>query len=401
MKKSLTLFALAAIAAPMAQAITLAEARALATLTPVTIDNVVILDITDTVGSVNSKSIRVRDTVNGLPWDNQTSATVFGSNAVIDGLLAGGAGVGDIISFSGVTGLFNGLFQIQGNTANPLTLLNTQDTNFTIVPVNCGVTDFIEGSATAEFLESSKVRMANVEFVDAGATFAGATNYTIFEGNTGSVARIGTAALDLVGQTVPFGKQDIIGLVEQFDTTDPRTAGYQVQMTSFANIVGVTAPFRLRGNLNLEIPAWWQTYAISAGTNNVTVTYRNASGTELATVQGMLSGYEGRLLADIPASVTSDFSVAIKFGPFLQRVAPSTGTFPLGDTNIGSLDFTTGDIDGDNEVGPGDFSALAGAFLSANGDPNFVAAADLDADGEVGPGDFSLLALHFLEAGDN
>lgn len=67
-----------------------------------------------------------------------------------------------------------------------------------------------------------------------------------------------------------------------------------------------------------------------------------------------------------------------------------------------------GDVDGDNEVGPGDFAALAGEFLNAwdgTGDiEGFFATtgtADLDEDGEVGPGDFGILAGNFLAAGDD
>jgi len=58
----------------------------------------------------------------------------------------------------------------------------------------------------------------------------------------------------------------------------------------------------------------------------------------------------------------------------------------------------TADLDGDNEVGPGDFAILATAFLSTPGDPNWDVRADIDRDGEVGPGDFSILARNFLRS---
>lgn len=58
-----------------------------------------------------------------------------------------------------------------------------------------------------------------------------------------------------------------------------------------------------------------------------------------------------------------------------------------------------GDIDRDNEVGPGDFGILAAAYLSSAGDPNWNPLADIDCDGEVGPGDFGLLANNFLSSG--
>lgn len=71
----------------------------------------------------------------------------------------------------------------------------------------------------------------------------------------------------------------------------------------------------------------------------------------------------------------------------------------LGGTATANFSLLNGDIDGDNEVGPGDFGQLATAFLSVNGDPNWNPEADLDGDGEVGPGDFGILANNFLEAG--
>ena len=59
-----------------------------------------------------------------------------------------------------------------------------------------------------------------------------------------------------------------------------------------------------------------------------------------------------------------------------------------------------GDIDGDNEVGPGDFGILSSAFGSVDGDPNWDPEADLDGDGEVGPSDFGILSANFGLSGD-
>lgn len=83
-------------------------------------------------------------------------------------------------------------------------------------------------------------------------------------------------------------------------------------------------------------------------------------------------------------------------------LAKLVGPFTFGTTSVdlGTLNFLSGDIDNDNEIGPGDFGALASAFLSVPGDANWNADADLDWDGEVGPGDFSFLASNFLESGD-
>ena len=59
-----------------------------------------------------------------------------------------------------------------------------------------------------------------------------------------------------------------------------------------------------------------------------------------------------------------------------------------------------GDVDDDNEIGPGDFGALSSAFGSVDGDGNWNLNADLDEDGEVGPSDFGILSANFGLAGD-
>lgn len=61
---------------------------------------------------------------------------------------------------------------------------------------------------------------------------------------------------------------------------------------------------------------------------------------------------------------------------------------------------TNGDIDKDNEIGPGDFGLLSSAYGATNGDSNWVSDADLDGDGEIGPTDFGILSSHYGELGD-
>ncbi|MCK6578953.1 MAG: M64 family metallo-endopeptidase [Anaerolineae bacterium] len=58
-----------------------------------------------------------------------------------------------------------------------------------------------------------------------------------------------------------------------------------------------------------------------------------------------------------------------------------------------------GDADGGNQVNISDFSILASAFASGEGDPRFDARADFNSDGVVNIGDFSLLASNFGAVG--
>lgn len=94
------------------------------------------------------------------------------------------------------------------------------------------------------------------------------------------------------------------------------------------------------------------------------------------------------------------YLVRVKPGNWLSKVIGPVTLSGTDNARMEATDFIGGDIDGDNEVGPGDFSMLAMAFLSANGDPNWNTRADLDFDKEIGPGDFSVLAYNFLLGGE-
>lgn len=92
------------------------------------------------------------------------------------------------------------------------------------------------------------------------------------------------------------------------------------------------------------------------------------------------------------------YNVFVKGSHWLQKV--QTLTFGTnGSVNV-SFSLINGDVDGDNEVGASDLSALSAAFLSTFGDPGFNAAADLDGDDEVGASDLSILSANFLLSGD-
>lgn len=65
-----------------------------------------------------------------------------------------------------------------------------------------------------------------------------------------------------------------------------------------------------------------------------------------------------------------------------------------------TVDLINGDVNNDNEVGPGDFTLLSAAFGTSLGDAGYNAAADLNGDDEVGPADFTILSASFGQTGD-
>ncbi|MFW5697255.1 MAG: DUF5689 domain-containing protein, partial [Fimbriimonadaceae bacterium] len=208
--------------ASLASAGTILDARNAGIGDNVDLTNVRVINTTDLINSGSSKSFQVDDGTGAL--------TVFGNNADIDAILDG-VSVGDRVDLNGDTGSFNGLFQLQNATRTDFT-----DANEVVVPTPVSVEDFLEGSDTAEGLESSLVTLPNVSFVETG-TFAGVNNYTMTDGSLQATARIATDDLDLVGTDIPTSNVALTGIFSQFDSSDPRDGGYQLLLRSTADVV--------------------------------------------------------------------------------------------------------------------------------------------------------------------
>lgn len=98
-------------------------------------------------------------------------------------------------------------------------------------------------------------------------------------------------------------------------------------------------------------------------------------------------------------NVPGNYNVYMKSSHWLRKV--TTVTTATGQTpNIGVHALQNGDVDGDNEIGPADFTILSSAFGSSLGDPQYQERADLNGDDEVGPADFTILSSGFGDIGD-
>lgn len=145
----------------------------------------------------------------------------------------------------------------------------------------------------------------------------------------------------------------------------------------------------VRGRVNLN------DYVGAVAGLPVSVEVRNSGGSVLETLTTTLNS-DGEYT--VAPTVRGSIQIAVKVSHWLRRAY----NVALGDTGwfIGDVSLINGDVNNDNEVGPADFSALAGAFGSFLGDPTYNVNADLNGDEEVGPADFAILAGSFGEFGD-
>ncbi len=204
----------------------MADARSQPIGTEVTIENLVISSTTDLIGSTSSKNFHAQDATGGI--------TIYGSNAAIDALLAV-AGAGDQVTLTGKIDVYNGLFEIDLYDG-AATITKTGSPGIP-APAAVTVADFQDNSPTAEGFESELVRLDNVVFLSSGTFGVGNYNVAAFGTTTPvAVVRISTSSLDLVGQPIPGGACNLTGIFSQYDTSDPRTGGYQLLLRSMADI---------------------------------------------------------------------------------------------------------------------------------------------------------------------
>ena len=132
----------------------------------------------------------------------------------------------------------------------------------------------------------------------------------------------------------------------------------------------------------------------TGGTADITVTPVNGGTPTVDTVTTQPDGSFA-----FQTSLTGDVWISAKASHWLCQRLGSPIT--IGTSGVSNLAFSlvNGDIDGDNEVGPGDFGELSAAFGSVDGDANWNLQADLDGDQEVGPSDFGILSSNFGESG--
>jgi len=174
---------------------TIAEARALALGTTVTVKGVV------TNGAELGAIRYMQDATAGIAaYSYDMSSVKRGDSVVVTGVLKN----------------YNYLLEL-----DPVN-------SFTVLAGNkpLPAPQLITPNQMSESYEAEIVRMNNVLFSNAGGTFAGNTNYTITAGGESAQIRINNSS-SLVGEIIPSGEVDLVGLCSQFSYTSS-SSGYQL-----------------------------------------------------------------------------------------------------------------------------------------------------------------------------
>lgn len=195
----------------------------------------------------------------GAIQDNTGAIWVYGSN------FAGAYQIGDSVLVKGRLEQFYGLTQINVNAPGGVVSLIKQNSKYDTIIVT--IKDIINQNwQEIEVYEGQLIRINNVT-IQAAGSFQGNRNYTIYD-NTATLTnglRIDADASSLVGQPIPTGPIDIIGILGQYKTSAPYNSGYQLLPRGVNDLIYQSPP--------LIIPP---VLASNITTNSFTIYFRTA-----------------------------------------------------------------------------------------------------------------------------
>jgi len=180
----------------------------------------------------------------------EARAMPLGTTVTVKGVVTNGAELGGIRYFQDATaGIAAYSFsmsavkrgdsvEVTGVLKNYNYLLEIDPVNsFTVLAANkpLPALQVITPNQMNETYEAELVRMNGVLFSNAGGTFAGNTNYTITAGGESAQIRINNSS-SLVGEIIPSGEVDLVGICSQFSYTSS-SSGYQLLLRDTEDIL--------------------------------------------------------------------------------------------------------------------------------------------------------------------
>jgi hypothetical protein len=265
----------------------IAEIRPL--LDPLTSTNDATSGITYTVEGVVTTEVNLTTSPNYLFYIQDATAgiAVFWRNATL------APRSGDRVRVTAPITYFNGLLELIPNGTNTTTAVSLISTgNALPAPVALDVagTDF----AATDALEGRRVILQNIRFDLTSANFSGGQNVTVTNGAgaTGVIVRIDARVTSIIGTARPTGVANVVGVLGQFDSSNPRNTGYQVMPTRLEDITAgevVHPPIRLSlqvvGGSQVQI-----TWNSVAGRTYRLLRYSTLGGAPVVAAEGVLTG---------------------------------------------------------------------------------------------------------------
>ncbi len=263
--------------------------------------------------------------------DNTAGIAIYARGS---GLFSASVKIGDSVTVTGKLTHFRGLTQF-----DPVYSFQKLDSNKTVEPLILTINDIKSQDWNGyEAYEGMLVRINNVT-VSASGTWAGNTNYTISD-TTGSMTLRIVNGTNLVGQTIPPGKFDVIGALGAFKTAPPYDAtSYQLLPRNVYDIITDLKPFILRPIVVSQVTQQsFKVYFETMHEGNTEVRYGLTQSLEIGTfIDNTPTKYHQIVVSGLQPSTRYYFRVystnqyGTSEGPLEQVITSSNGS------NVGKI----------------------------------------------------------------
>lgn len=174
----------------------------------------------------------------GTIQDSKTGIAIYGNFFAS----SGGVKIGDSVVVTDVKVVaYNGLTELSYNSTSAVQIISS---DHTVIPAEIKINEFSTGWNSFEKYESMLVKVKNVVFTDTASTFSlngkSGWNYHITDGVDTMLFRIVKNTPDLIGQPIPKTPVDIVGIVSQYDSSQPYNSGYEIFPLGASSISAAT-----------------------------------------------------------------------------------------------------------------------------------------------------------------
>lgn len=255
---------------------------------------------------VTISTLKIND-ANGVPIDTGSVFTVTGVVTAADefgttggpasfqdhtgGISIFGTGfsnqvnIGDSVTVTSVLSHFNGLTQFDFRRAGSSFTKHSSNHHFDTTVVTISQITSQQWNGFEEF-ESLIIRINNVT-INASGNFASGTNYNITDATGTLVAglRIDNSVSSVIGQPIPSGQVDLIGILGQYKFAAPFNSGYQIMPRFLSDIIDDGSPLILNPVIAANIDTnSFTVYFNTARNGNSKVKYGLTTNLELDSV---------------------------------------------------------------------------------------------------------------------
>ncbi|MCW8848875.1 MAG: phospholipase D-like domain-containing protein, partial [Melioribacteraceae bacterium] len=250
---------------------------------------------------------------------------------------SGNVNIGDSVTITSTLDQYNGLTQFDFFASG--SVVTVHKSNVLIEPKIVTINEIITQTWNGvEEIEGSLIRINDVQ-INTSGSFSGGTNYSISDPSGSLEMRIDNDVSSIIGSSIPSSRIDIIGILGQYDPSEPRSSGYQILPRFIADLISSNEPLILSPIIPADItPTSFTVYFSTSREGNSEVRYGVSENLEMTPIIKDESVKNHKILIDnLTESTTYYFQVFSSNANGTSKSQIMSVSTASSDTSIGQI----------------------------------------------------------------